>query len=351
MEELPVFRAAKRRKHVRGASQSIPDPIPSGPNTPSIDQVSDHSVALEDNGSADADVPTLIKARKQFRRPATGVHFSTSKARFGQDDSNDGALVKADQTVERPVDITQRFVGGSGQVVDVDQHMIAFIDSEMAKRRDVQSSSVGITTQTTSSSNINSPTSDGKPISLKQGTSTNPASAQQLSEVDLGSSAHEINLARTQAALERAKLGKAPLEEEEIKPVKLRKPRLGRDGKPTKPRPRKRRNSEDIARDALVEQVLHENRLDLYENGANDGRTPTAGLSESATQQDERLAEEFRQNFLDAVAQRQQRNKASSQPKVPGATTESRGPKLGGSRSARAKMAQLQQQQQGQAKK
>lgn len=221
----------------------------------------------------------------------------------------------------------------------------------MAKRRDIQSLSVENPTKAASSSNNNAPTSDGKPISLKQGASTNPASAQQLSEVDLGSSAHEINLARTQAALERAKLGKAPIEEDEAKPVKPRKPRLGRDGKPMKPRPRKRRNSEDIARDALVEQVLHENKLGLYEKGADNGRTTTADLSASTTQQDELLAEEFRQNFMDAVAQRQQRNKAASQAKVPGATTESRGPKLGGSRSARAKMAQLQQQQQAQGKK
>ena len=227
---------------------------------------------------------------------------------------------------------------------------IAFIDSEIAKRRDIQSLSVDNTTNAMSSSHNNAPTSDGKMVSLKQGTSRNPASAQQLSEVDLGSSAHELNLARTQAALERAKLGKA-LIEEETKQIKPRKPRLGRDGKPMKPRPRKRRNSEDIARDALVEQVLQEHKLDLYEKGADNGRTTAADLATSTTQQDEGLAEEFRQNFLDAVAQRQQRNKATSQPKVPGASNESRGPKLGGSRSARAKMAQLQQQQQTQAKK
>lgn len=123
MEEVPVFRAAKRRKHARGPSQPIPDSILSEPATPSMDQGSVDNVDSEDHGSADADVSTLIKARKQFRRPTTGVHFSTSKARLGQDDSSDGTLVKADQTVEKPIDITQRFIGSSGQVVNVDQHM------------------------------------------------------------------------------------------------------------------------------------------------------------------------------------------------------------------------------------
>lgn len=372
MEELPVFRAAKRRKHTKGQSETIPDSTTSGPATSSINLPSGDNANSEDNESADIDVSTLIRARKQLRRPATGVHFSTSKVRLGQDDGNDGALVKADQTVDRPIDITQRFIGSSGQVVNVDQHMfvlplcalqenfkyqrtnnirITFIDSEMAKRRDIQSSSLENAMKTASNGNSDAQTSNTLPVSVKQGTSTNPASVQQLSEVDLGSSAHELNLARTQAALERARLGKAPIDEEETKPIKPRKPRLGRDGKPMKPRPRKRRNSEDIARDALVEQVLHEHRLDLYETGVNNGRTATADLSASTTQQDERLAEEFRQNFLDAVAQRQQRNKAASQPKVPGVTTETKGPKLGGSRSARAKMAQIQQQQQGQGKK
>ena len=220
----------------------------------------------------------------------------------------------------------------------------------MAKRREIQATSLERMAESTNNDSAETAqTSNGIPISIKQAISTNPASAQQLSEVDLGSSAHELNLKRTQAALERARLGKAPIEEEQTKPVKPRKPRLGRDGKPMKPRPRKRRNSQDIARDALVEQVLHENRLDLYEtstSGQAPGGGPTDFSATDTAQQDERLAEEFRQNFLDAVAQRQQRNKAASQPKVPGATTETKGPKLGGSRSARAKMAQYQQQQQ-----
>lgn len=118
-----MFRAAKRRKHTKGPSQTLSDSIPTEPESTSKDQPSRDNVNSGDSDSTGADVSTLIRARKPFKRPATGVRFSTSKARPGQDDDNHGVLVKADQSVDRPVDITQRFIGSSGQVVDVDQHM------------------------------------------------------------------------------------------------------------------------------------------------------------------------------------------------------------------------------------
>lgn len=176
--------------------------------------------------------------------------------------------------------------------------------------------------------------------------SADPASTRQLAEVDLGSLAQDVNYARTQAALERARTGRPAIEDEPKLP-KPRKPRIGRDGKPMKPRPRKRRNSEDAARDALVEQLLRENRLDIYENDMEASRG-TRGNEVT----DEHIAEQFQQEYMDAMAERQQRTKTTTQPKTAaGAVAETKGPRLGGSRSARAKMAQMQQQQSGQAKK
>lgn len=183
-------------------------------------------------------------------------------------------------------------------------------------------------------------------IPARPSTQPLPASVRQLTEVDLGTLAHNINLARTQAALQRAKAGQPPIPEEPPAP-KPRKPRLGRDGKPIRPRPsRKRRNSEDLARDALVEQVLHEHKLDIYD--VDDPQRSRAADAEGIDA-DERLAEQFRQEFMDAMAERQHRHKAASQSKTSGtAATEPKGPKLGGGRSARAKMALMQQQQQQQ---
>lgn len=59
---------------------------------------------------------------------------------------------------------------------------------------------------------------------------------------------------------------------------------------------------------------------------------------------DERIAQEFRREFMDAMAQRRaQRRKAPAPPPKPGAKQEEilRGPKLGGSRNARAAMRDL----------
>lgn len=71
----------------------------------------------------------------------------------------------------------------------------------------------------------------------------------KLQEVDLGPDATTRNVQRTEAAWKRIEGGQLEAEP----PGKVR---LGRDGKPR--RPPKRRNSEDIRRDQMVEAVLRE---------------------------------------------------------------------------------------------
>jgi hypothetical protein len=190
----------------------------------------------------------------------------------------------------------------------------------------------------------------GPPPPTKEPPQTGPSTVRQLSEVDLGTSAQALNLARTQAALERAKLGQPPIPEE-ARPSKPRKPRLGRDGKPMRPRPRKpqRRNSEDLARDALVERVMHENKIDIYDAELATAAADVARDAADDAGTDEQFAEQFRQQFFDAMAERTHRHRAAppqNNKNQPAAPVESRGPKLGGSRSARAKMAQMRQQEQ-----
>lgn len=167
--------------------------------------------------------------------------------------------------------------------------------------------------------------------------------AQHLFEVDLGTQATMTNLARTTAALS----GHLP-EEEAPKRPQRQKPRLGRDGKPLRPRPRKGPNPDDVARNALVEQVLHEHGLGTYDSSgqALAEKSKAPGHDEAA---DEKMAVKFQQQFLDAMAERQQRqiqqNKNAS---VPAAAAS--GPRLGGSRSARARMAEIQAQAAGKEK-
>ncbi|KAJ9498808.1 hypothetical protein LTR99_005115 [Exophiala xenobiotica] len=354
MEEIPVFRSAKRRKVAR--------PRHADSSEPTTDQTSATATAtevVEDRDEKDEiELSDLIRARKNYRKPAGGVHFSTTRDTpdNGQDHGI-STVFNADQGPVKPIDISGRFVSSTGQVVDVDQHMVAFVDSEMAKKRalvasisDEQQRQQQHGTRATPEAPQGSVAAPPKsPAQIEQ------SSNRQLSEIDLGSSAHARNLARTQAALERAKAGLPPVEDEP-KPPRPRRPRLGRDGKPMRPRPRKRRNSDDAARDALVEQLMRENKLDIYEGNELLRRTERQAEAKSGDEYsddsgaDERMAEQFRQNFMDAMAERQQKGKVSTQAKASTAT-ESRGPKLGGSRSARAKMAQMQQQSQAPGKK
>ncbi|KAK5026627.1 hypothetical protein LTS07_007561 [Exophiala sideris] len=353
-EEIAVFRATKRRKVARPHREASPDSAP--PLTSKLSEIEpSRSVepgSEERNGGNDGEDPEitrLIRARKNYRRPVAGVRFSNTKsAPEDKDREAESAMIKADQPPEQTLDITSRFVSSTGQVVNVDRHMVDFIDSELARRR------TQIASPETSQPLLQQPTAvlpapaTVQSTGSKTATQADPSTSRQLAEIDLGSSAQERNLARTQLALERARLGLPPIDEAP-KPQKPRKPRLGPDGKPMKPRPRKGKNNEDMARDALVEQLMRENKLGLYDADQlvqqRQAAVEDAEEESDGSDADERLAEQFGQDFLDAMAERQ-KSKPASQAKGPGGVApDAKGPKLGGSRSARAKMAQTQQQQ------
>lgn len=177
-----------------------------------------------------------------------------------------------------------------------------------------------------------------------------PAALGKLLEIDLGPDATLNNIARTAAAQRRLEGGEVELEEG------AQKPRLRKDGKPW--RGRRRRNSEDIKRDRLVEEVLRESRrksqvkkrsgeadvdyvitVEIYD----ELETEPANNDQEA---DDRIAEQFRREFMDAITSRRQRKgPATSTKAVGGAKVDDRpkGPKLGGSRSARAAMREQQE--------
>jgi hypothetical protein len=136
-----------------------------------------------------------------------------------------------------------------------------------------------------------------------------------------------------------------------------KKQRLGPDGKPW--RGRKRRASDDVKRDQLVEEFLHENRrkslplprrtqayfanhftVDVYDNTEPKDAIASSeyqdGDADGATA-DDRLAEQFQRQYMDDMARRRQRKKPA-QPSAPPGPGEDvlKGPKLGGSRNARA---------------
>jgi uncharacterized membrane protein len=181
-----------------------------------------------------------------------------------------------------------------------------------------------------------------------------PVMLGKLQEIDLGEEARIRNVAMTDRARRRLE-GERGMDEEISSSAP--RPRVGRDGRPW--RPRKRRASDDIKRDQLVEDFLRENRrascsllvntvpmltwrtVDVYDVSSDQVHASAAGDDEAA---DERIAEEFRREFMDAMSQRRQRKKPTQAPGR-GAKKEEepilKGPKLGGSRNVRAAMRDL----------
>lgn len=122
---------------------------------------------------------------------------------------------------------------------------MAYIDSELAKRFQGNADP-----STDPSERIFSPTG----ALIDAGLNRQPAALGRLQEIDLGPDSTLRNITRTEAAKRKLQGEEVDVEEEKT----TGKVRLRRDGKPW--RGRKRRNSDDIKRDQLVEEVMRETR-------------------------------------------------------------------------------------------
>lgn len=173
----------------------------------------------------------------------------------------------------------------------------------------------------------------------------------RIMEVDLGEEVRSQNVAMTERATrklvganEGAEVSSNNSGDEQSKPSTY-KTRLGRDGKLI--RSHDRRDSEDIERDRIVEEFMRENRLDVYEPGLGlDGNSNTKsgeGEDDYEGAADDRIADAFKREFMEAMQQRRRRRAAARQAPAHRAKRNPdepilRGPKLGGSRNARAAM-------------
>jgi hypothetical protein len=133
-----------------------------------------------------------------------------------------------------------------------DRGRMAYIDSELAKRRSESQAHAQRPDATASAAHTRKVEGEKRKEAELQ---RQPASLGKLQEIDLGDEARDRNVAQTERARRRLDGEVVEEEEGEKKPVKVR---LGPDGKPW--RGRKRRGSEDVKRDRLVEDVLRENR-------------------------------------------------------------------------------------------
>ncbi|KAH7269881.1 uncharacterized protein BKA55DRAFT_532507 [Fusarium redolens] len=322
------FRAGKKRKAYRQRVQediAVAETIQSPP-TESASEPSDKATrknspdrAQDEEGS----VAAALKLRNARRARLGGVAFRNTN-RPDDDTNNERALVPhdADDTSNNePITkgVADRFTHQTGRLTDLnDKHMMDYIESRLYNRAGGNSS------QNTSSAS----TSD--PARQPSATMTNHESGRAVMQGQL----MEINLDDHSVRNESAVKADSATDGG----PRAKKPRLRRDGKPW--RSRNRRDSDSLKRDQIVDQILHEARLDLYEP-APEQNSSTVGADQDGAA-DARLAEEFRQQFLEDVAERQLRKKkATNQTTRAGTEEVLKGPKLGGSRNARAQMRDL----------
>lgn len=115
MDEVPVFRAPKRRKFAKATNAETPPES----TTPVRSDDDGLSSQVPSDDEAPATFPRLKKSLKPSR---LGVTF-TSNDRSHAEDESGLALVPVDTANDRLKDVANRFVGTTGQVVDVDRHM------------------------------------------------------------------------------------------------------------------------------------------------------------------------------------------------------------------------------------
>ncbi|KAL9608320.1 MAG: hypothetical protein Q9167_006841 [Letrouitia subvulpina] len=323
-----------RRRAASGEDDISPAPQPSrntdlelltldelvSQNAKSVDPINEE---VEDD---ELPVAEILRRRKAALRRRGGIEFTNSAVSAGSklpSPPGSDAILENEDDLDKILTVVDRFAPQTGQVADVDKHMMAYIDSELAKRR-----------QGHDRINYLSNEQELSELSLQGGSKDvalhrQPAALGKLHEIDLGPDSTLRNIARTEAAKKRLENG-APEVEEGAGKLRRR-----RDGKPW--RGRKRRNSDDIKRDKLVEEVMKESRLEIYDE-------PDVNLPNDDQAADDRIAEQFRREFMDAITSRRQRSTQTSK-KAPGAKADDkpRGPKLGGSRSARAAMREQQE--------
>ncbi|KAH0536910.1 hypothetical protein FGG08_006248 [Glutinoglossum americanum] len=328
----PLFRPLKRRRFYRKRAgkdnietrgddrtlvelTALPPPEPLEENEGDTDE------------SARLDMAEILRLRK-LRQRRNGIEFTTprppgSGSGTPQPDANEDAEMAPEEVKK----VVNRFAPQTGQVMDVNKHMMAYIDSEMARRCEGNS-----TTPQPEAGNVASfVTRDQVNAVAVPPLQRQPAALGKLHEIDLGPDSTRTNIERTVKMLENGeKLEEIPTQG---------KVRLGKDGKPW--RGRKRRTSEDIQRDKLVEEVLRESRLEIYD----EVEPPTKPDDEQAA--DDRIAEQFRREFMDAISSRRRRTAPSAAKGGKKKDERPKGPKLGGSRSARAAMREQQEKAAG----
>ncbi|KAM7222287.1 Hepatocellular carcinoma-associated antigen 59 domain containing protein [Rhypophila decipiens] len=364
----------KKRKAYRQRPQERADisnnttdtnPVAASPAPPEAATSAPRPVENDDDDDEDGLSVAEVIRRRNARKPklgGVGFHARTlaatsndASASVADENMEQGmvlhdaeAALKSQQEAEMMGGISSRFAPQTGLVGElVNKNMEEYIESELARRKRLAAAAAAQQQQQQQDGHNSDGSQVGSGIPLKFDP-TLPASGApvesqrvlqgRLMEIDLGEEAR----ARTAAMTERAKRrlqGEDVLDEEEHD-SQSKKVRLGPDGKPW--RSRNRRGSDAIKRDQLVEEFLSENKLDVsYITAEQAGYLQEGEGEDEEVAADDRIADEFRRQFMDAMSQRHRRRKPAinAKPAVKQTNEEIlRGPKLGGSRNARAAM-------------
>ncbi|EHK41102.1 hypothetical protein TRIATDRAFT_85065 [Trichoderma atroviride IMI 206040] len=283
----------------------------------------------DDNHTAEESAVAAALRLRNARRAASrrgGVGFrSEGRSAPGEEDDAEHALVLRDQDKEGTVahdrivgGITNRFMHQTGLLTILDDSHIR--NASHAPQGGASSSSSSSQLPPHSSS-AHLQNDNGNPADKWRDQPTRHGKLVEVDTTNLGNHQMKSDNKRRRVDTDTAK--PAP-------------PRRGRN----------RRNSEDIARDAMVEQFLSENRLDVYQVPKTHAATATAAAASSSSfvpgadpSADDRLAEQFRQQYYDEMALRRKRKRPAptqQQKQQQQSADVLKGPKLGGSRNQRA---------------
>ncbi|KAK5990588.1 hypothetical protein PT974_08857 [Cladobotryum mycophilum] len=283
----------------------------------------------EEEESAVAAALRLRNARKTGR--LRGVGFK-SDGRLG-DNTEQSLVVRGtdgSNGAENAVvgGIENRFMHQTGLLTILDdRHMNAYIESRLASR------------------NAPSGTPDPSASSRNEDGTTTTATTATAGGVRGRGGASAPNKLADQPASHGKLVEVAIPEEIQNRDAYNKRRRVEKSTKPPR-RGRNRRNSDDIMRDNLVEQFLHENRRNrcIRRRRTPQASTSAPGADPSA---DDRLAEQFRQQYLDDQAMRRKKKRpAQQQQRQQPSADVLKGPKLGGSRNQRAAVRDILLQQQ-----
>ncbi|WPH00392.1 Hypothetical protein R9X50_00321900 [Acrodontium crateriforme] len=294
----PVFRANKRRKILRQRPDSDDEPIVSRlPDKP----LGASNVDDEDGGQY---LVTFQNRKAGNRKNGIGFYTNLDKRQPAVQDS-DRALELLDQAKIPEQNQVHRFVKPTGKtgVVD-DRHMVAFVDSKLAELNRSEIS--------TSASNI-LPEPKGQTVSSQQHdrTKSTPVVRTTQDEVE------EVDLASFQS---RSARPSSKHTRDTTKP-----PARTRRGAPS-------RGADDMARDAMVDAIMREAQVPLYDHSTSSA--PVANDNNQGIDNDEAIAEAFKAEFFADLARQQHRR----QPAPTAGGSAPNGPKLGGSRQQRERM-------------